>query len=88
MFFSHKLRVLFIFLAFSSYITLTTPRLTIIFIVDQFAHHYINRLKPHMRGGIYNLLENGIVKRKIPDANRIIINKLLVLYFVVNISPR
>ena len=61
MFFSHKLRVLFIFLAFSSYITLTTPRLTIIFIVDQFAHHYINRLKPHMRGGIYNLLENGIV---------------------------
>ena len=37
------------------------PQLTVIFVVDQFAHHYIDRLAPYMRGGIKHLLRNGVI---------------------------
>ena len=36
------------------------PQLTIIFIVDQFAYNYIDKVKPHLTGGINDLLKNGM----------------------------
>jgi len=36
------------------------PRLTIIFIVDQFAYHYLPRLEQYLTGGIKFLMINGI----------------------------
>ena len=53
---------LFIFLScFFSASIFCAPHLTVIFVVDQFAHHYIDRLAPYMRGGIKHLLKNGVV---------------------------
>ncbi|MCK5632729.1 alkaline phosphatase family protein [bacterium] len=39
----------------------SAPQLSIIFVVDQFAHHYLNQIKPHLNGGLKFLLNNGIV---------------------------
>ncbi|MBX9830650.1 alkaline phosphatase family protein [Candidatus Babeliales bacterium] len=36
------------------------PKLTIIMVVDQFAHHYIQKLRPHLNHGIKMLLEQGV----------------------------
>ena len=35
------------------------PKLTIIFIVDQFAYHYVPKIKPYLSGGLHELFENG-----------------------------
>jgi len=61
MFFSHKMRTCIIFLSLLSSIALAAPRITIIFVVDQFAHHYVSRLKPYFGGGIKTMLTHGIV---------------------------
>jgi predicted AlkP superfamily pyrophosphatase or phosphodiesterase len=37
------------------------PKLTVVIVIDQFANHYINKLKPHFNYAFKNLLENGIV---------------------------
>jgi len=37
------------------------PRLAIIFVIDQFAHHYFEKITPHLSGGIDFLLKNGVV---------------------------
>lgn len=37
------------------------PKLTILIVVDQLAHHYIAKLYPHLRGGLKYLLTNGFV---------------------------
>ncbi len=37
------------------------PRLTVVLVVDQFAHHYINKLYPHLKHGLRYLLDNGVV---------------------------
>jgi len=37
------------------------PRLTVVLVVDQFAHHYIGKLMPHLKHGIKYLFENGVV---------------------------
>lgn len=37
------------------------PRLTVVFIVDQFAYHYIPKLKDHFRYGLKELLSHGVV---------------------------
>ena len=45
----------------SSIIYATTPKLTVVFIIDQFAYHYLEKIEPHLKGGIKFLLDNGIV---------------------------
>ncbi len=37
------------------------PKLTVVFVIDQFAHHYINKLYPHLRYGLKYLLNHGVV---------------------------
>ncbi len=37
------------------------PKLTVIMVIDQFAHHYLPKLKTHLNFGIKHLLNNGIV---------------------------
>lgn len=36
------------------------PRLTVIFVVDQFAHHYIDKLYPHLKHGLKYLIDHGV----------------------------
>lgn len=36
------------------------PRLTVVLVVDQFAHHYIDKLYPHLKHGIKYLIEHGV----------------------------
>jgi len=49
----------------------TTPRLTIAFIVDQLAYHYLEKIEPHLTGGISFLLKNGTVYKNafMPNAH-------------------
>ena len=37
------------------------PHITVVFVVDQFAYHYIPKLKPFLRYGIKTLLDKGVV---------------------------
>ena len=37
------------------------PKLTVVMVIDQFAYHYIPKLKPHLHAGLKELLDNGIV---------------------------
>src|SRR5579863_4613994 len=37
------------------------PRLTVVLVVDQFAHHYMNKLMPRLKHGLRYLTENGVV---------------------------
>lgn len=37
------------------------PRLTVVLVVDQFAHHYIGKLMPHLKHGLKYLFDNGVV---------------------------
>jgi len=37
------------------------PKLTVVLIVDQLAHHHIKKLRPYLRHGIKDLLCNGVV---------------------------
>ena len=36
------------------------PRLTVVFVVDQFAHHYIDKLYPHFKYGLKYLIDHGV----------------------------
>src|SRR5690242_6843545 len=36
------------------------PRLTVIFVIDQFAYSYTDKLTPHIKYGLKVLLENGV----------------------------
>jgi len=38
----------------------TPPQITVIFIIDQFAFHYLYKIKPYLTGGIKMLLDNGV----------------------------
>lgn len=38
-----------------------TPQITVIFVVDQFAYHYIPKLNPYFRYGLKKLLDEGVV---------------------------
>ncbi|MFC1845674.1 alkaline phosphatase family protein [Candidatus Dependentiae bacterium] len=59
--FQEKKRILFaLFTLFTSSISVSAPRLTIIFVADQFAYHYIPRLDPFLRGGIRELIDYGV----------------------------
>lgn len=42
-------------------LTNNTPRLTLVVVIDQFAHHYLSKLKQHCNGGIKFLLHKGVV---------------------------
>jgi len=37
------------------------PLLTVVIVIDQFAHHYLRTLKPYLKYGFKTLLDNGIV---------------------------
>lgn len=37
------------------------PRVVVVFVVDQYAYHYINKLRPHFKHGLQFLLDNGTV---------------------------
>ena len=54
-------KLFFLIIATLSCTAFGAPRLTVIFVIDQFAHHYIERIKPYLKGGIAFLLDNGIV---------------------------
>jgi predicted AlkP superfamily pyrophosphatase or phosphodiesterase len=41
-------------------ILISTPRLTVVFVIDQFAYHYIDKIKPNITGGIKKLITKGI----------------------------
>src|SRR5690242_21581844 len=36
------------------------PKLAVIIVVDQFAHHYLKKVRPFLRGGLKKLLDNGV----------------------------
>lgn len=36
------------------------PRLTVILVIDQFAHHYIDKLYPHLKYGLKYLIDHGV----------------------------
>ena len=36
------------------------PRLTVVLVVDQFAHHYIDKLYPHLKYGLKYLIDHGV----------------------------
>ena len=48
-----------------------SPKLTVVFVIDQFAYHYFEKIEPHLTGGIKFLLNNGIVYKNayFPHAN-------------------
>ena len=52
--------LLMLSLCFITYTYAKPPRLTIIFVIDQFAYHYFPKLEKHLKGGIKYLLDNGI----------------------------
>lgn len=37
------------------------PNVTVIFVIDQFAHHYLEKVQPHFKYGLKKLFDNGIV---------------------------
>lgn len=41
--------------------TCKAPKLTVVIVVDQFAHHIVQKLKPHFKYGLRKLLDEGIV---------------------------
>ena len=59
---SNKLSLILIgILASNSLRASLIPRITIIIVVDQFAYDYIQKIEPHLRGGLRHLLHHGIV---------------------------
>lgn len=36
------------------------PRLTVVLVIDQFAHHYIDKLYPHLKHGLKYLIDHGV----------------------------
>ncbi|KKQ32307.1 MAG: hypothetical protein US49_C0010G0007 [candidate division TM6 bacterium GW2011_GWF2_37_49] len=38
-----------------------TPKLAVVLIVDQFAYHYISKVKPFLKYGLKDFLDNGVV---------------------------
>ncbi len=41
--------------------SISSPKLAVIIVIDQFAYDYIPKLSPFLQGGIKKLLNNGIV---------------------------
>lgn len=37
------------------------PALTVVIVIDQFAHHYLEKLHKHFKGGLKKLLKHGVV---------------------------
>jgi len=37
------------------------PQLTMVFVIDQFAYHYLYKLRPFLSGGIKTMLDNGVL---------------------------
>ncbi len=59
---ANKLSILFVLvLPFITKTNCSTPRLTIIMVVDQFAYHYLYKLAPFFTDGFRSLLNEGIV---------------------------
>jgi predicted AlkP superfamily pyrophosphatase or phosphodiesterase len=48
------------FFATKSKHTPQRPQLTFVFVIDQFAYHYLHKVRPFLTGGLKTLLDNGI----------------------------
>ncbi len=55
-----RLFLLLVLLLPSSWVV-AGPKLAVVFVVDQFAHHYLRKIRPHLKGGIAKLLDKGVV---------------------------
>jgi predicted AlkP superfamily pyrophosphatase or phosphodiesterase len=58
---SRSSSLLFLLLLFSGSIVATTARVTVIFVIDQFPYHLLQRVKPYLHWGIKTLLNDGAV---------------------------
>jgi len=54
-----KYALLFIMLSFT-FAHAKQPKITVVIVVDQFAHHYLAKLKPHFKYGFKKLLDKGV----------------------------
>ncbi|MBM3894741.1 hypothetical protein FJ366_04065 [Candidatus Dependentiae bacterium] len=50
----------FLFLKNTQKKTFSKPQLTFVLVIDQFAYHYLHKVKPFLWGGLKTLLDNGI----------------------------
>lgn len=55
-----KLLFVLVFLTTFFQVVCASPRLAVIFIVDQFAYHYIEKIRPHLNGGLSKFINDGI----------------------------
>src|SRR4051812_41345635 len=53
-------RILLLLCIQKSYADAQKPTLTVIFVIDQFAYHYIPKLSAHFKHGLKFLLDNGV----------------------------
>jgi predicted AlkP superfamily pyrophosphatase or phosphodiesterase len=58
--FSKIIKLFLTFTAIILHVESKPPKLTVIFVIDQFAYHYIPKIKPHLTGGINELFKKGI----------------------------
>lgn len=55
-----KTHVVLAVLLATSVLAAETPKLTVIFVIDQFAYHYLPKVKPYLSGGIKKILDSGL----------------------------
>lgn len=56
-----RLIAILISCTFFGHVQSKSPRLTVVIVIDQFAHHYLEKIKPHISGGIHTMLTKGII---------------------------
>jgi predicted AlkP superfamily pyrophosphatase or phosphodiesterase len=57
---SKVITTFFLIILISQAIECKKPKLTVAFVIDQFAYHYIDKVRPHLTGGIRDLLKKGV----------------------------
>ncbi|MCX5922703.1 MAG: alkaline phosphatase family protein [Candidatus Dependentiae bacterium] len=60
-FFFNRITLLLLLTVSAPALCIEKPHATIVFVIDQFAYHYLYKLKPFLTGGIRFLLDNGVV---------------------------
>ena len=53
--------LLVLFSIFELAVIAQAPKVSVVFVIDQFAHHYLRKIQPNLRGGIKFLLDNAVV---------------------------
>ncbi len=56
--------IILLLISINSFAKSNTPKITVVMVIDQFANHYIKKLKPHFKYAFKDLLERGIVYTK------------------------